>query len=338
DAGLCVDPNGGSTPAPRPNPDNLPGLDNGEWSVEYRLDWSDYLGSLQDLGSEIDLADSILNGALGSIPGGEIFTDFIDQYIPAWVGDLVRVLNNVVTFFQDVRLIGTMRVEHDQSDFYRLVVRENWTNGFVEFVDQCGELGKADPRYPSCAQMNIPLNDFITEFGSSIRVQPIDYSGRIVEVAPNQYSVAFEERAVEVEIGKFLRFVLDRATQVVTNNEFPTLAIALASTVNCGGVSANVEDSIWCTVFRFCDPDTMLGVCTEAVQLAAGAVEDQLDEVAVDLDVMRFNSSAELFYSNGVPRRATALGNSREPGVIENGFFELGRESVLTGTWRAWRR
>lgn len=334
-AGICIDP-GGNNSNPVPHLDNLPGL-TGEWSVEYRLDWSDYLGSLQDLGSEIDLADSILNGALVNIPGGELFTGFIDDYVPSWLGDLVRLLNDVVTFFQDVRMTGTMTVAHDVNDFYSLIVNENWLFGYVEIVDQCGPLGKADARYPACAQLQIPLNNFITDFGGQIRVQPLEYTGRIITESPNRYSVQFTERAVEVEVGKFLRYVLDRATQIATGDQFPTLATALASSVNCGGVADNLENSLLCTVFRFCNEEVMLGACSEGIQLAAGEIEDRLDTVAVGLDVMRFTSAAGLTYDNGVPRRARALGSGSQPGTIDNGTFDLGRQSVLTGTWRASR-
>ncbi len=309
----------------------------GTWSVEYRLDWSEYMGPLADLGRPIDVVDQILagnGGGLGIPIAGSVVEGWIDQYIPLWVRDLVSILNSLVQFFQDVRMTGVMSVAHSQGDYNQLQVTEQWQWGYLSVIDQC-PLGTSDINYPDCALLAVPLNSVVGDFGS-IAATPQPYAGRLVNEGSGRWSVQFEDRLVDIQIGRFLKYVLDQLTLIATNRQYPELAIALSSVVDCSSFSQNFAVFV-CNTFSLCNAEgTLIAACGEAVELAAEELEDQLLQVAVEWQAMSFDHSADLTWdrTNGAGR---TMGTAQAPGTIENGQFELGFDVPLAGTWRAWR-
>lgn len=315
----------------------VPPLVGGQWSSEYHFDWSDYLGPLAGLGAPLDSIDQILigNTNLANLPiAGALLQDFIEQYIPPWVGDLVHLLNGVVHFFQDVRIDGRLALSHAPDVLTTVNASEHLSWGYVTVIDGC-DLGLQDPAYPDCALVTIPLNNYVADFGTIVATAE-PFSGSLVQGGTGAWSIEFQQREIEIELGKFLKYVLDRLTQIATNGQHATLATALGAAVNCDGFATAVHNFM-CNTFAYCSGQALAeGACYEGLEYAAGLLEEQLLRVSVDWELMRFEQNAPVRYdaSNGY---ASGLGSQATPGAIENGEFDILIDAELSGNWRAWR-
>lgn len=332
---------GGGTPgggAPGGGTNELPPYIGGQWKTDHHFDWSDYLGPLAGLGEPLDAIDQIFLGSsqILSLPiAGPIIQDIVESYIPPWVADLVHLLNGLVHFFQDVRMTGVMSVQHQNGDPFQVTATEVWEWGYVSIIDGC-PLGESDPGYPACAQVAVPLNMFVASFGT-IQARPKPFAGTIARDTTGAYEVRFGQRRVELEVGRFLKFVLDRATEMATNGAHDELGQALASLVDCEAIAADLH-AFLCNNFNACSQElTLEQGCLYAVQTGVAAFNEQLLQVTVDWDAMVFDERARITYS-AQTGNATHLGTlPGDPGRIEHGDFELLMGADLDGTWAATR-
>ena len=299
----------------------------GTWQTEYHFDWSDYVGPLADLGTPLDYVDQLFLGTcqLGDLPlVGDLIEDFVEDYIPEWVQELVHVLNNVVHFFEDVRIDGLMHLSHNSADPMQLTGSEDWQMGYVQVIANC-TYGEADPNYPACSLVPVPLNDYMPGFGS-IDVDAHDFSGHLTTER-----IYLEDREVEIEIGQFLLYVLDEVTYIATNGVHHSLNSALASLIDCNGLAMDME--AWLCGYGICSNEPFYEMaCVAAVDLAIAEVEDALLEVDVDWEVMRFEQEALLLGAPAMGQVST-LGSESQPGEIVDGEFEVMWEVDLAGSW-----
>ena len=314
------DNGGGDTEDPYP-------FVGGSWRTEYHFDWSDYMGPLADLGTPLDYVDQLFLGTsqLGDLPiVGELIEDFVEEYIPEWVQELVHVLNNVVHFFEDVQIDGLMQLQHQASDPMLLAGSEEWQMGYVQVIANC-TYGEADPNYPACAQVPVPLNDYMPGFGS-IDVEAHDFTGYLT-----MDRIYLDDREVDIEIGQFMLYVLDEVTYIATNGQYDGLDAALAALIDCNGLAYDLE--AWLCGYGICSNEAFYEMaCVAAVDLAIAEVEDQLLQIDVDWEVMRFDQEAALL---GAPAQGqvNSLGSASNPGQVVDGEFEVMWEVDLTGSW-----
>ncbi|MEE8408117.1 MAG: hypothetical protein V3T05_00800 [Myxococcota bacterium] len=326
-----------SDPPPSDPPLDVPPPDfplwvGGQWDTEYHLDWSDYLGPLAGLGSEIDFIDQLLvgNTSIADLPIiGGIIQDIVDNNIPDWVVDLVHILNNVVHFFQDVRIEARMSLGHVTGSPNQLTGTELWDWGFVQIIDQC-PLGELDPGYPQCADMPVPLNQFITSAGV-IGAEAQDFTGTLTGT-----EVFFGGREVRMQISQFVLFIIDHLTRLATGGQYQTLNDALTSLIDCVAFTTQVE-SFLCDMGTCGPQPAVLGACVATRDQIIGEVTNTLEAITVDWEVMQFDARAVVI-DDPVDGSADKLGDPPgNPGNLENGEFQVLLGADLQGTWSAIR-
>jgi hypothetical protein len=311
-----TDPTDPTDPVDPTDPGELPLYVGGQWRTEYHLDWSDYLGPLADLGTPIDTIDQVLQGNI-DLP---FIDSIIDQYVPDWIGDVVHVLNNIVHFFQDVRIDGRMSLSHTEGQPTQLTGLELWDWGYVTVIDGCA-YGENDPDYPDCALVAIPMNSFVADFGS-VDVQVLPFAGTI-----NGAEVSFADRQVRVELGQFLMFVINMVIRIATNGQYDTLNEMLAGMVNCPGLESSIEASLGQTL------NWITPVCISAVDELVSQLTEALNAVTIDWELMEFDQRATA-YDDNADGSADRLGAPPSaPGLIENGDFQVLLGGDMPGTW-----
>jgi hypothetical protein len=305
----------------------------GDWDSEYHLDWSDYLGPLADLGEPLDFLDQLLlgNSSLDDLPLlGSVLQSIIDTYIPDWVQDLVHFLNNMVHFFQDVRIEARLHLTQMAGNPAAIGATEQWDWAYVQIIDQC-PYGESDPNYPACADFAVPLNFAVTGIGTIVATA-LPFNGSF-----DGTTVTFDDREVQMELSEFLRFILDWVTEVATGGRYGSLEGALTGIIDCNSVTAAIQNAL-CSSFNWCGAQpAVYAACVAARDEVVDQVLSAIDEVSVDWEVMRFDMSARAYDNpeNGV---ADKLGNPPSaPGTIDDGHFRALVGADLTGTWSAVR-
>lgn len=219
-----------------------------------------------------------------------------------------------------------MSLAHVQGSPRDLTGNELWLWGFISVIDQC-PLGESDPNWPDCAYIPVPLNQIITDYGI-ISATADPFTGTITGD-----EVKFTDREVQMEISQFVLYVIDMLVRFATEGQYQTLDDALTALIDCGAFRVAVENFL-CNSLGLCSPapyveDACVGVRDELI--------DQLTEallaITVDWEVMQFDQRA-IAFDNPVDGNADKLGNPpAQPGVIENGDFEILFGADLEGTW-----
>ena len=306
---------------------------SGSWNTEYHLDWSEYLGPLGGLGVEIDLLDQVLlgNEDLNNIPlVGGILQDVVDNYIPGWVSDLVHILNDIVQFFQDVRIDAKMEVNHVGGDA-PIDGEEDWEQATIMIIDGC-PLGMQDPNYPTCAEVSVPLNQYVTDFGI-IGAEALPFQG---EVAGDQFILP--QRRVRFQIAQLVTYILNYVTELASQGQFTTLEAALQSLIDCGGLAQDVAGTL-CSSLGICGMEAALeNICIQSRNDVISSVIGILDAIMVEWEIMHFDQMATI-YDDDLDNSADRLGapTLSTPGTISNGGFEVVVGAYLGGTWWATR-
>ena len=306
---------------------------SGSWDTEYHLDWSEYLGPLGSLGTEIDLIDQVLlgNEDLNNIPLiGGILQQVVDDFIPTWVSDLVHILNGIVQFFQDVKIDAQMEVNHTGGDA-PITGEEDWQQATIMIIDGC-PLGMQDPNYPACAEVSVPLNQYVTNFGI-IGAEALPFEG---DVLGDQFTLP--QRRVRFQIAQLVTYILNYITELASQGQFMTLEAALQSLVDCGALSQEVAGSL-CSSFGICGMEsTIENLCIQSRNDVISTVIGILDAIMVEWEIMHFDQVATI-YDDDLDNSADRLGAplTSSPGTISNGGFEVVVGAYLGGTWWATR-
>jgi hypothetical protein len=202
---------------------------------------------------------------------------------------------------------------------------------YVKVIDRCA-LGESDPAYPECAKLAIPLNTIVTSFGS-IEARAKPFTGALVQEADGRWVLRLSGRRIELEVGDFIVYVLDQLTVIATLGEYETLEDALVGAIDCYGIALALHDTL-CNSFDLCGLETTLEQgCLYAAHSGVVALEQELNQVTVDWDAMKFDASARVYY---VPAtgNATHLGKlPADPGALERGDFEVLVGADLQGRW-----
>ncbi|MCK5688062.1 hypothetical protein KAI87_02270, partial [Myxococcota bacterium] len=174
-------------------------------------------------------------------------------------------------------------------------------------------------------------NRFVAEFGTIETVSP-PFIGELIG-----RDIYFEEREVEMEMSRFVLYVINRSIDYATDGEYHTLDDALTASVDCVQVTTSVEDAM-CNTFGSCGGQSWVEpICVVSRDAVITTIENRLLAVAVDWEVMTFSQDAEAVDVNH-DGRADLLGlPPAQPGRITDGEFEFVRDIDLTGNWSATR-
>ncbi|CAN0585868.1 unnamed protein product, partial [Laminaria digitata] len=203
---------------------------SGTDQTQYVLDISDCLFGISNLADELDFLDRLLNDGISTgIPLLDpLIQGVIQQYIPAWVGELVSVLSTAATLFEEVDAFGTMNIAQDlpatpTSPESTLSVTETWSVMYVRIVDQCpnGRATTTPVPFPECARVPIPIMSTPTPIGSGsnapeMQVYVKPFQGRLMAGVP-EADFFLEDREVELELTKLILIALNVATRLATN-------------------------------------------------------------------------------------------------------------------------
>lgn len=349
DDGGTVEPSDDADPSDPAIPDDLPPEDDdeeeevtpdptfpifigGTWLTEYHLDWSEYLGPLADFAVPLDFIDQVLigNETLNQIPLlGDLLQEVVDNYIPEWLADLVHILNGIVQFFQDVRIDAQMDLAHVNGSPFDVTGTEDWQRATVMIIDGC-EYGLSDPTYPGCAEVSVPLNRYVTDFGV-IGAEALPFEGAI---ANDIFSI--EDRQVRFQIAQLVTYILNYVTDLASQGQFSTFEGVLTASIDCAGLSQDLDVTL-CGLGICGQQATIENVCIGARDAAIGQLMSTLDAIMVEWEIMHFDQAAQIF-DYDQDGSADELGNpTTSPGTISDGGFEVVIGAGLYGEWWAIR-
>lgn len=320
----------------------------GTWQTQYVLDISDYLFGLSNLADELDFLDRLLNDGISTgIPLLDpLIQGVIQQYIPAWVGELVSVLSTAATLFEEVDAFGTMNIAQDlpatpTATETNLQVNESWSVMYVRIVDQCpnGRQTTTPVPFPECARVPIPIQSVPTPIGMGtnapeMQVYVKPFTGKLQAGVP-EADFVLEDREVELEITKLILIALNVATRLATNGQFQTLDAALRSAADCPGLGMAAFDFARNT----------LGLSQGAAQLAQTTVVNQCNDVltnivgliagiGIDWDAFEFDQfghAIDQTPADGL-NRPEVLQTLQTPDTLD-GRFRFALSSDLGGEW-----
>lgn len=320
----------------------------GSWPTQYVFDISDYLFGISNIADELDFLDRLLNDGIST---GIPFLDplvqgVIQQYIPAWVGELVMTLSTAATLFEEVDAFGTMNIAQNlpanpTDTETTLNVTETWSVMYVRLVDQCpnGRATTTPVPFPECARVPIPIMSTPTPIGMGtnapemqVYVKPFD---GVLQAGVPQADFVLQNREVELELSKLVLIALNVATRLATNGQFQTLEAALQNAADCPGLAQQAYNFAVNT----------LGLSMGAGQLAQstvlnqcqGVLQDIVDLIAgvgIDWDAFEFDQQGRAVDTNpgdGM-NRAEILQVLTAPDTLD-GRFRFALSSDLGGEW-----
>ncbi len=327
------------------NPDDvvIPEL-GGRWYTDH---YFNILDALPDFAGTIAGIISTLNQVINfcEITGIDFIDDLIcgliDEYIPSWVGDLISILDNLGNMLSELRAEGVMDLTH-LNPRELLSATEQWDKILIRYLDACCEGQGAgcnpynQPGFPDCATIDISRQD-LSFADVGLIVHPftaavdVDDSG-----AFTVYTLAVDERRVEIEFSKFVVFLIDLLVDIFT--DYDSLEDALMDIIDCEAIQDLVDD-IWPGGF-FGNPPDIIQTCENLKPSAYELLEGLLNQIGVGWKLLKFDGWATITTLPGDPPYATELGNVNyeTSGDGEwDGSFNIIFEADITGSWHGER-
>jgi len=219
-----------------------------------------------------------------------------------------------------------MELEHVGGDLYSITGTEDWQYATVMIIDGC-PLGLQDPSYPACAEVSVPLNSYVTNFGV-IGAEALPFDGYI-----QTDHLYLPERRVRFQIAQLVTYILNYITDLASQGQYTTLEAALQSLIDCAGLSQSVSDSL-CASLGICGTEAAIeAICVQSRDEVINQLTSILDAIMVEWEIMRFDQDAAI-YDDDNDSNADRLGAPpSSPGAIENGGFEVIIGAGLYGAW-----
>jgi hypothetical protein len=312
-------------------------LIEGRWETRYQFDLSEVLGFLGGLGGPLDFIDQAFRGNLDiGIPliGGLIedaIEDLLARYVPPWVPDLVHALNILVHIFEELQVVGEMEVSHRPNPLH---VRgtEVWEHAVIHLIDRC-PLGRQDPNWPTCAEVDIIFDQQIGDFGT-IGTDVPPFSGRVYLDADQNWHVRFN-REVNADLVGLVRYVVNLVISIATNGRFDNLPDALEAAIDCAGVQ-RAADQVACDLSggRFCRVPGVEAMCQDAVRQAGQRVDQILGQLGIGWTAMDFLQDGQV-YDDDNDLLADELGRWPHPAGTLDGRFRAVLNGPMEGIWHA---
>ncbi|MCG3172174.1 MAG: hypothetical protein GMKNLPBB_00320 [Myxococcota bacterium] len=313
DTGKCVQP-------PPPEVPDISGL----WNTYHEFDLRNALLGFPKLAGPLDFVDQVFkNGInLGKIPliGGVLsgmINNFINQYIPPWVKKLVSGLNAIANILQAMRVEGEMVLQHENP---RTIVTgsEIWKSIVMYWIEQC-PLGRKDPNFPSCAEVDVVVQDIGLQVKEQNKIRGV-ISG---------HTVTFDERKVEWEVKKLIKYVIDMVVQAVAG--YNTLEEAIVDLIDCDAIEQEINNIAQNFGFKGSIP--VKAACEGAKRTIAQQVGQAIAGIGVSWSTLEFAGYATIIDDGAQP---IPYGVELKDGKW-NGKIKIISSGKLTGTWKAER-
>jgi len=314
-------------------------LIEGFWNTRYQMDLSEVLGPLGDLGAPIDFLDQAFRGNL-EIPIpliGDIIedavADLIAAHVPPWVGDLVHGLNSIVHIFQGMQVAGQMEARHRANPLH-VRATEVWDRAIVQLIDRC-PLGRQDPNYPACAEVDILLDQDLGDIGR-IETDVPPFVGRLYLDRDQEWNVRFD-REVHMDLVGLVRYVVNLVVSISTNGRFNNVPDALEAAIDCQSIQ-RAADQAACDLSggRICNVPGVDQMCRQAAQQAGLMIDQQLGELGLAWTAMEFDQTSRVFDDDN-NLLGDELGRWPAPPGTLDGDFRLVVNRPLEGVWHGVR-
>lgn len=314
-------------------------LIEGFWATRYQFDLSEVLGFLGGLGGPLDFLDQAFQGNLnipipliGNIIEDAI-ADLISAHVPPWVPTLVSGLNSLVHIFEQMQVVGTLEARHRNNPLH---VRgtEVWDHAVIHLIDRC-RLGRQDPNWPACAEVDILLDQELGDFGRiSTDVPP--FVGRLYLDRNQEWNVKFD-REVHMDLQGLVRYVVNLVVSISTNGRFNNIPDALVAAIDCQAIQ-RAADRAACDLSggRFCTVPGVDQICQQAARQAGQLIDAQLAQMGVDWTAMDFEQVARIYDDNN-DLLGDELGRWPEPAGSLDGTFRMIVPRPLAGVWHGVR-
>ncbi len=282
--GVCVvDPDGG-----------LPNIAGG-WYTAHHFDIRDRLPDvIDDVAGPLRTVHQIL---LVQIEWPSIVPDFIidiveglvrdliDAYVPEWVTTVVQILDTLATIMSDLRANGYMAVTQMGTDWQ---AHEVWDSFVFYYLPMCGGALPSDPT-PECARVDLFVEDLTDHVSLGLNVHPFD--GTVGEIDGGTAALLVNQRQVDMNIARLVRWVVDELVGVLTPHE--DLEAAVLSSVDCEALGETAADLVGSWIEDIIDVSSLVeSACDTAVGLALNRILDMLTDVAFDVGMLEIEGEA----------------------------------------------
>lgn len=311
----------------------------GTYQAEYLFDLSDYLFGIGGIASELDRINQLLMGNAGINPVIDailrpILLAVVNNYVPAWFVQFWNTLNNLANLFTEVEADAMLTLAQDpplmpSDPTTALHGTEQWSAFYLRWIDQCpqGRMTTSPVPWPQCAQIPIPITNSPTPIGNGnnapevqVYIEPFD---GVLQSGVPEADFQLNNRVIEIEMRKFILFVLDVITNVVTGGQQPTFRGALQNAIDCPGLVSNVSDP----VARAALQTLCVGIINNAV--------DGIANIGTNVDALEFDQ-----YGHAVDTTGDGRANILQEITVDDtldGRFRLVGSSDLGGRWSAQR-
>src|SRR5438093_1426587 len=302
--------------------------------------------SAQEIFKALRLMDQTLLGQLTTpgIPGwlqaivNAFVARLLQQYLPAWMQQLIHLCDDLATILGNLRSEGAMRLTRT-TDLAHLSGTEVWTSLVFYWLPLCdGEIAGDPDKPPECARIDVLTHDSgfdetaqcRGEVLPSVSVELSPFNATLVKDGAG-YGLQINQRRARLTMGKVLLILYDQLLGVVTGGEFQCIeeatecAPGMGCIVDCDGLARDVESATDGIV----DEGTVQALCGRGMRAIGDGVAQALARAwPVSADTLEFSGSANV---SGVADEAR-LEDGKWTGDF---FFPLDRK--LPGTWEATR-
>lgn len=336
-------------------PDNpggvvLPDL-SGTWYTHHTFDLRNALLGIGSMQGALDLVNKAINFCkfTGNSMVDDILCGLVHQYVPEWVGNLIRILTNLSYVLSELRVDGEMELVHLNPK--ELVSgTENWTRIMVRYLDACCE-GRGnkcvpynEPDFPYCATIDIAREDLRDLGKVGLEVKPFNAKIQVVTQGhQNSFQLVVSDRKVNIEYSKFVSYLVDLMIQIFTGYE--GLKAALDDLIDCSAIQAMVED-LWASIglgniFGGVVPaPDIRAACNSLKPKAADLIGVLLKQIGVGWKILNFSGQANVTVQDGDPPWGMLLGSTEHEKTKDgswHGHMTIIVGGSVSGSWYAER-
>lgn len=254
---------------------------SGTYTTQYNLDLSSFFFGISDLAGPLRILYGLLTDEIDpAIPLLDRWIDdFVQDYVPSWVIDVIGVLDTIATFFDLVRVDGVMTLQGN-TIAPEITGSEEWSQAIVRVAQNCR--GSSVP-FPQCAEVLIRLVPQGAPVGPlAIKVDVRNFSGTISQTSirpgPTGRDVwvgdlSIQDRHVGIDLYRLVLLMVDFAIEAATDGQFQSLADALDQIIDCVELRNGAQDFL-----------SSIGLTDPIIQFAAlSAVQNGCENVKDDV-------------------------------------------------------
>jgi hypothetical protein len=266
---------------------------------------------IQALPSFVQGAQTVIRD-LDQLIQGQFFSGFwaflnpivkgiIDQYVPAWVQTLIKVLDDIGTIFSNLRSLGSMKITSPGTDHTAFQGTEVWTSFVFYWLPLCnGNIG-GNNYTPDCARFDVATTDATDpttgvcggQSTPSISVQVKPFAGHIVQNATTmKWSFNVADRQVSLKMGKLILVAINLLLSYLTPYECIEDALHCSPgnpcLIDCPAFGSFIE-SVTSGVLSASAGEA---ICDAAANIAGSALTNLIANITFTSDTLDFAGAA----------------------------------------------